>query len=63
MVEITTDKRCLRCESVGRTPPHTAHYKMIGPNGIKTIICRKCYKEVKAEQKFLYEIKEDEGTS
>lgn len=58
----TRGKLCLRCESVGRIPPHTAYYKMMF-NGIKTYICRRCYKEIMSEQKFLYEIKEDEGTS
>lgn len=40
---------CSRCESVGRKPEEGIH-EMIGPNGIRMIICSICYDEVIEEQ-------------
>jgi hypothetical protein len=41
-------KECLRCESVGKVP-RLGTVPMIGPNGIRTQICQKCYDELKEE--------------
>lgn len=54
-------KKCLRCESIGRKPKEGVH-EMIGPNGVRTLICEECYQEIQNED-IVYEIKEDEGTS
>lgn len=57
---------CTRCESVGRKSRKNANNIVIGPNGIRTVVCDKCLDEIDEERKikyFVYEIKEDEGTS
>jgi len=36
---------CCRCESVGRKPKRGVH-KIVGPIGIRSLICNKCQKEL-----------------
>jgi hypothetical protein len=45
---------CLRCESVGRTPPNLGHIPMIGPNGVDTVVCQDCLDELKEEGNLYY---------
>jgi hypothetical protein len=38
--------KCPRCEAVGRKPKVGEH-EVIGPNGIKSLVCNKCIEEIK----------------
>ena len=40
---------CSRCESAGRKPKTGVH-SMVGPNGIKMLVCPICYDEIVEEQ-------------
>ena len=46
----TKNGDCLRCESVGREP-NKGIKTALGPNGIETLVCNKCWNEI---EYFLY---------
>lgn len=62
-------KLCARCESVGRKVPNKGTHNVIGPNGIKTVICDVCLKELEDDDVLTYymefrdEIENDEEVS
>jgi len=42
--------RCARCETLGRRSEIKGiGHKVIGPNGVKLIVCNLCYTEIKDE--------------
>ena len=56
---------CTRCESVGRKSSHNARNIVLGPNGLRMVVCDQCLDEINDEDTVYvkHEVEENEGAS